>query len=61
MDLNKFEKHLESLSDAELAKLLAKNIGQYKNTVMDMETTMSIPDLDSICMMANELSKRLSS
>jgi hypothetical protein len=60
MNIVQFEKHLQSLSDSELAQQLAQDLGHYKNIMMEPETTMSMPDLNKICMMADELSKRLS-
>jgi hypothetical protein len=60
MDQGQYEKILESMSNADMAIQLAQNIEQYKNIIMDPETTMSIPDLNRICMMADELAKRLS-
>jgi len=61
MDHIKFEKYLESLSDSEMAQQLAEDIKKYKSTLMDTDNTISIPDLNNICMMADELSKRLAS
>lgn len=55
MDIVQFEEHLKSLSDSELTQLLAVNLGQYKKIMMEPETTMSIPDVNRICMMADEL------
>lgn len=59
MELDKLEEYLKSLSDSELAQKLAENLEHYKSIILDSEATMSIPDLNYICKMANELSKRL--
>ncbi len=61
MDTVQFAKVLEAMSEADMATMLAKDITQYKNVIMDPEATMSIPDLNRICLMADELVKRLSS
>ncbi len=61
MDTVKFAERLKSMSEADMAKQLAKDINQYKNVIMDPDATMSIPDLNRICIMADELVKRLSS
>lgn len=61
MDNVQFEEHLKSVSDSDIAQQLAENIAQYKNVIMDPDATMSIPDLNRICIMADELSKRLAS
>ena len=59
MELDKLEEYLKSLSDLELAQKLAENLEHYKSITMDPEATMSIPNINNLCKMANELSKRL--
>ena len=59
MDNAVFEEHIKTLSDSELAQQISEDLDQYKNVMMEPDTTMSIPNLNKICMMADELSKRL--
>ncbi|HIF52167.1 MAG TPA: hypothetical protein EYQ42_11690 [Thiotrichaceae bacterium] len=61
MDNAELEEHIKMLSDSELAQQISEDLEQYKNVMMESDTTMSIPNLNRICMMADELSKRLSS
>jgi hypothetical protein len=61
MDYAELEEHIKMLSDSELAQQISEDLEQYKNVMMESDTTMSMLNLNRICMMADELSKRLSS
>lgn len=52
---------IKTMSTAELAKLLTKQLQDYKGACLSSEETLSIPCLDFMIEVAKEMSRRLSS
>ncbi len=57
----KFQNHINSKSTTELADDLSEYLKQYKAQSMEPDSTQSIPNLDLICMIAEEIASRLKS
>ncbi len=55
------KKFVESKSTSELAELLISRLEEYKTATMDPDLTQSIPSLDVMIAIANEISQRVKS
>ena len=61
MENAKLQKHINFKSTTELADELSEHLKQYKAQSMEPDSTQSIPNLDQICMIAEEIASRLKS
>ncbi len=52
--------YLESKTTEQLAADLANNLQQYRVASLEPDSTQSIPNLDHMCAIAEEIKKRLS-
>ena len=55
MENAKLQNHINFKSTTELADELSEHLKQYKAQSMEPDSTQSIPNLDQICMIAEEI------
>ncbi len=61
MENKKLQDHINSKSTSELADELNEHLKQYRTKSMEPDSTQSILNLDFICMVADEIARRLKS
>jgi len=59
MENEKIQNYIKSKSISELADELSKKLKEYRATVMDPDATLSIPNIDIMCEMADVIADRL--
>lgn len=59
MENDKIKNYIHSKSISELAEELSVKLKQYRAAVMDPDATLSIPNIDLMCEIADEIAGRL--
>ena len=59
MENDKIQNYINSKSNSELADELSKKLKQHRASVMDPDATLSIPNIDLMCEIADVIADRL--
>jgi len=59
MEQSKLDEYLHSKSTSELAATLSEKLKDYRIAMTDPDATLSIPDMDMMCGIADEIVRRL--
>lgn len=59
MENDKIQNYINSKSNSELAEELSTKLKQYREAVKDPDATLSIPNIDLMCEIADVIADRL--